>query len=161
MMTVRPLTVRELPLCEGFAREFYAEKQIPGAFDMQKFLNTWTFFLTTYHAAVFTLWRDETLIGGLGATITPDLYDGRLTATELFWFVTKEERKGSGAWLLVEAFEAWALEQHAVELRLAFLLTDMADQENPLRLLPIYKRKKYRPADVTCIKTLGGSPCPL
>ena len=49
---------------------------------------------------------DQDLIGGLGVLPVPDVYDGRVTATELFWYLAPEHRHGTGAMRLLKAFEA-------------------------------------------------------
>ena len=45
---VRALALHELPLCEPLAQAFYAEKGVPGHCSMEKFIQTWTLFLTQY-----------------------------------------------------------------------------------------------------------------
>jgi hypothetical protein len=154
-ITIRKLTVDELPRCESFARAFYVEKQIPGAFTMDRFLATWTHFLTSAESALFGLWVEGELVGGLGALITPDLYDGRMTATELFWYVTPEARNGLHAWKLVEAFEAWGEAHYVDEYRLTHILLPGEDPST-VRLAPLYKRKKYRAIEVNYLKRARG-----
>lgn len=153
--TIRPLTVEELPLCEQFALEFHEETQLPGRFSLSVFLANWTRFLSGYPAVLLSLWHGEALVGGLGAMVVPDLSDGRLTATELFWYVTKDARKGRDAWKLVEAFEAWGAEKQVEEYRLVHLLLPGEDPAT-VRLAPIYKRKGYRPLEVGYTKSAKG-----
>ncbi len=152
---VRALALHELPLCEPFAQAFYTEKGVPGHCSMEKFIQTWTLFLTQYPSILFGLWSQGALVGGLGGLITPDLYDGRLTATEMFWYVTPDARQGRNAWTLVDAFETWGKDHGAVECRLAFLLLGWVQQANPMRLLPLYQRRGYQAVDLGCIKTFG------
>jgi len=152
---IRPLTVEELPLCERFALEFHEEKQLPGRFDMTVFLTNWTRFLTDHPAVLLSLWHGETLVGGLGAMVVPDLSDGRLTATELFWYVTKEGRKGLDAWKLVEAFESWGDLHQVEEYRLSHILLPGEDPAT-VRLAPLYRRKRYRALDVGYMKSAKG-----
>lgn len=155
VITFRRLTVDELPLCEPFAKEFYEEKLLPGAFDPERFLRTWTTFLTTQTAAIFTMWHDETLVGGLGAIILPDLNDGRMTATEMFWYVTKEARQGLDAWKLVEQFEDWGEEHLVDEYRMTHILLPNEDPAT-VRLAPMYRRKKYTAIEVNYRKRARG-----
>lgn len=159
-MIVTHLTVAQLHLCEPFARGFYAEKQLPGVFSMDVFLKNWTLFLTTYPATILTLWEGPELLGGLGAMITPDLFDGHMAATELFWYMKPDARHGLGAFKLVDAFEAWGNSKGATEFRIAHMLMPGEDPAK-VRLAPIYKRRKYRALEVSYIKSnAGGSPCP-
>lgn len=150
-LTVRPLTVAELPLCESFALGFHAEKQLPGAFAMDVFLRNWTLFLTQYPSVILTLWKGEELLGGLGAMVMPDLSDGRLTATEMFWYVRPEARHGRGAFALVYAFEDWGASKGAVEFRIVHMLLPGEDPAT-VRLAPIYKRWGYRALEVSYVK---------
>lgn len=156
-LTIRALTVDELPLCEPFARGFYQEKQLPGEFSMDVFLKNWTLFLTSYPATLLTLWEGKDLLGGLGAMVTPDLFDGHLAATELFWYLKPEARHGLGAFQLVDAFEAWGHEHGAVEFRLAHMLMPGEDPAT-VRLAPIYRRRKYRALEVSYIKANRSRP---
>lgn len=150
--TIRPLTVEELPLCEPFAKEFHEEKQLPGHLDMAVFLRNWTVFLTNHPAVMLSLWHGERLVGGLGAMVVPDLSDGRLTATEMFWYVTKDARKGRDAWKLLEAFEQWG-DLHGVdEYRLTHILLPEEDPAT-VRLARIYTRKGYRALEVNYVKS--------
>ncbi len=160
-LTIRHLTIDELPLCEPFARGFFEEKKLPGTFSMDVFTQNWTAFLTKYPATILTLWRDTELLGGLGAMLTPDLFDGRLTATEMFWYMKPSARHGLGAFKLVDEFEAWGNRKGAVEFRLAHMLMPGEDPAH-VKLAPIYKRRKYRALEVSYIKSnAGGPPCPL
>lgn len=157
-LTIRPLTIDELPLCESFARGFFEEKQLPGTFSMDVFIRNWTAFLTQYQATILTLWDGAELLGGLGAMVTPDLFDGRLTATEMFWYMKPSARHGLGAFQLVDAFEAWGNRMGVAEFRLAHMLMPGEDPAT-IRLAPIYRRRKYRALDVSYIKPNGGVPC--
>ena len=150
--TVRALELTELPLCESFAREFHAEKKLPGVFKPEVFLKNWTEFLTRYEAIIFTLWYDAKLVGGLGAMITPDLSDGRRTASEMFWYVTREARNGLDPWKLVDRFEFWGEIMDVDEYRLTHLLMPGEDPAH-VRLAPLYKRRKYTPLEVGYYKT--------
>lgn len=152
---IRPLTLTDYDACVPFAKEFYAEKQIPGQFDANRFLPTWATFLSKSDAVILGLFHDERLVGGLGAVITPDLYDGRLTATEMFWYVTKDARVGLDAWKLVDAFEAWGEAHYVDEYRMTHILLPGEDPST-VRLAPLYKRKKYRPIEVNYIKRARG-----
>lgn len=118
---IRPLTIDELPLCVPHGAAFHREMGLPGTFIPDIWLENWRAFLERYRAVVLGLWDGEMLVGGLGALITPDLSDGRMSATEMFWFVDSAHRKGRGAIKLVKTFEAWAAAEGAVETRMCHM----------------------------------------
>lgn len=121
--TIRPLSVHELHRCVPFGEAFHTEMKIPGKFIGQKFVDSWIAFFASFPATILLLQKDELIIGGIGGIVTPDPYDGRLCAQEMFWFVDKAHRGGSGAARLVDAFEDWAWSKDAVEVRVARMMT--------------------------------------
>lgn len=144
---VRPVTIAQLPLCVEHARAFHVEKQLPGELIPAVFLKNWETFLRSYPAVVLGLWVGDDIAGALAAMITPDLSDGRMTVTEMFWYQRPEYRLGLDAFKLIDAFEAWGHEQGAVEFRLMHMLMPNEDPAT-VRLAPIYRRRKYRPLEV-------------
>lgn len=149
--TIRPLTLEELPRCVYSARAFHAEKQLPGKLVPDVFLKNWTTFLTSCTAVILGLFHEDKLVGGIGGMITPDLSDGRIAATEMFWYMLPEHRGGMNAFKLIDAFEAWAHEQGAEEFRMVHMLEPDEDPST-VSLGPIYKRRKYRPLEVAYYK---------
>lgn len=151
VVTIRPLTVAELPRCEPLARAFFAEKHLHGVFSMPVFTHNWTLFLTTpgYDAVIFGLFCGEELTGVLGALMAPDVNTGMAAATELFWFVDVAHRRGSGAFRLIRAFESWSRAHAASECRMSNILGGEGD-----RLPKIYERLGYRPFETAHIKVL-------
>lgn len=145
--SVRALTIEELPICVEHAKAFHIEKQLPGSLVPDVFLKNWTSFLTNYPSVVLGLWIEGEIAGALAALVTPDLSDGRITATEMFWYQRPEYRSGLNAFKLIDAFEDWGHEQGAVEFRLMHMLMPNEDPAT-VRLAPIYKRRKYRPLEV-------------
>lgn len=150
-MHIRPLTIEELPQCIPFGQAFHQEMQLPGRFLPEEFLKNWTFFLQHYTAVILTLWKDETLAGGLGGMVTPDLLDGRLLATEFFWFMDPAHRTGTGAIRLLHAYEAWAKEKGATEVRMVHLVGNHDDQ-----LGRIYQKLGYGLIELNYRKPLDG-----
>lgn len=148
MLTVRPLTIEELPLCEPFGRAFHAEKQVPGAFAIEPFVKNWTLYLTQCKAVLLGLWDGDKLVGGLGGMVVPDLTTAVPTATEFFLFIDPAHRKGGGFIRLVDQFRAFGKANGAVRLRMALLLKDGEDPFAP-RLGNVYRRLwKLRPVEV-------------
>lgn len=126
MTEIRPLKPHEIHLCVPFGEAFHAELKLAGQFIPQCFVDNWLTFLASYPAVIFGLWKDGQLCGGLGGMIAPDLYDGRLYAQEFFWFIGKAHRSGTGALKLLRAFERWAIDRKAVELRMVHLVGEQA-----------------------------------
>jgi GNAT superfamily N-acetyltransferase len=148
---IRPLAPAEYPLMVPMGQRFHAEMQLPGAFIPEVFLKNWQAYTASgFTAVVLSLWKGPVLAGGFGAMLCPDLLDGRLTATEFFWFMDPEHRFGMGAIRLIRAFEAWAAEHGAVEARIAHLARHNAEQ-----LQRIYTKLGYAPLDVSYVKALS------
>lgn len=119
--TIRPLRADELPQCCVHGKAFHAEFQLAGEFIPDVFLRNWRMFYDRGLGCVFALWHDDHLVGGLGGLLAPDLFDDRLCAHEIFWFIDRAYRQGRGALRLLDAYETWAFEHGAVEVRLVYL----------------------------------------
>lgn len=149
---IRPLTLLEIPLCVPMGQRFHAELEVPGRFDPDVFIKTWTTFLTSYPSVILGWWKDEELVGGIGGLMTPDLFDGRVTATEMFWFVDATHRGGTGSIKLIRAFEEWASTQGAVEARLCYL--HHRDAETDTQFRRVYDRLGYTALETSYLKPL-------
>lgn len=146
-MTIRPLTIEELPLCVPYGEQFHREKHVPGDFHPEIFVKNWTLFLNSGLGAIFGLWKDEELIGGLGCYLSPDITTGELVANEFFWFVRDEDRKGSWPLRLVYAYKDWGKAHGAVRWRMVHLL--MANETpSTVKLSHFYRRLGLRPIEV-------------
>lgn len=154
--TIRCLAPWEIDLCIPCGHAFYREMGLIGAFVPAVFVQTWQTLFRTIPSDILSLWHDETLIGAFGVTLLPDLMDGRLTATEMFWYIDPAHRKGTGALRLLRAFEDWADEHHAVECRLTHLLTAGEQTGDPteVALARVYRRLGYAPTEVSWHKAL-------
>jgi hypothetical protein len=141
------MTVKELPLCLPFGEAFMQEKHIPGVFNPDVFLKNWTTFLTSYPAAIFGLWKDEQLIGGIGGMIHPDLNTGQRIAVEFFWYVGHEHRHTIGSIKLVRRWKRWAKENGAVRWRMIHLL-DVDETASSVKLASFYEKQGLRPIEV-------------
>lgn len=118
---IRALTCEELPLCIDHGKAFHAEFHLDGQFIPEVFLRNWTHFYDRKIGVVLSLWDDHQLIGGLGGLLAPDLFDDRLCANEIFWFVSNPYRTGRGGIRLLDGYERWAFDNGAVEARLVYL----------------------------------------
>lgn len=153
---LRPLTLEELPRCVPYATAFHEELRLPGQLIPEVFLKNWTTFLTQYPATILSLWKEETLIGGLGAMIVPDLSDGRLCATEMFIFIDKSHRGGSAFFRLLRAYKEWAIAHHAVEVRLSHMEHGEDHAEIDAQFDRLYRKLGYRPLERSYVLPLEG-----
>lgn len=141
-MVIRPLLVEELLQCVSGAEGFHREFHLPGQLIQDVFIQNWTTFLTTMTATILTAWRGDHLLGGLGALVHPDLNDGRLVATEMFWYVKPEARTSMAAVRLLKAFIVWG-ETRAVETRITHMLGGPHDAQ----LDRLYRKLGYVPLE--------------
>lgn len=149
-LSIRPLTVEELPRCESFAQAFHAEYALPGTFSLSSFRCQWEAFLTTpgMAAVILGLFKGGVLIGGFGAMMAPEVNTGRLDANELFWFIEGRHRSGSGALRLLRAFEQWGAAHHAEGFKIVHLLGGPSSEP----LARLYQKLGYRPIEVAYFK---------
>jgi len=143
---IRPAKASDLVVVAEMGREFYSEGRIPGTIVPDVFVANWRSYLSAGCGRIFLAEENEEIVGFLGALLYPDVNDGDLIGTELFWFVEKEHRGRCGM-RLFDAFEKWAIEAGAKRLIMSHLSTLAPD-----KLKKIYKRLGYRKADVSYVK---------
>lgn len=148
-MEIRPLKMHEVILCVPFGQKFHTELKLAGTFIPDVFVNNWLSFLSSYPSVILSLWHEEQLVGGLGGMITPDLNDLRPCAQEFFWFVDPAHRVGTGAIRLLKAFEAWATEKQAVEIRMVHMISPQDAQ-----LERVYHKLGYTRVEICYRKSL-------
>lgn len=138
-LSIRPLTIQELPLCVPFGPAFMKEYDLPGVFNPDVFLKNWAYFLQSLTAVLYGLWDDERLIGGIGGIVHPDLNTGDLHAVECFWYVGPIYRNTFMAGRLPLTFKKWGKHQGAVRWKMIHLL---AEDEDPstVKLAGFYER---------------------
>lgn len=95
--------------------------------------------------AMFALYKDDMMVGGLGCIKAPDLHEGVLTAIETFWLVLPDHR-GKGL-LLLNAFEKWADENQCVNKAMIYMSDSF-----PESLAKLYKKKGYKLAEYHFVK---------
>ncbi len=145
-LTIRPLIIAEISQCVDGAVLFHREFNMPGTLVPAVFTRNWTAFLTTMTARIFSAWRGPDLVGGLGALAHPDLNDGRIVATEMFWFVMPHERERPGSMTavrLLKTFMQWG-DAQAVETRLAHMMGGAHDAQ----LDRLYRKLGYKPLEM-------------
>jgi hypothetical protein len=137
-LSIRPLTIDELPLCVAFGRQFFEEFHLRGVFNPAHFLTTWSGFFWSVPSVVLGLYRDDELVGGMGAIVSPDMFTGDQVATELFWYIGESHRAGTGALRLLGAFEEWGRRQSVDELRISHFKMKNGD-----KLQKLYEHRGY------------------
>ena len=144
---IREASLDDLPRLTPMALEFYSQSRFLRDFDADRFAKCWTGLLTLGTGVIFLL-GDEDISGMLGGVIYPDLYSGRLIATEFFWYVRLGSR-GQGM-QLYQAFEQYARDRGCEEIRMVHLLDSM-----PEKLNRVYRRLVYVPSEVHYVKELN------
>lgn len=147
---VRHLSKEELPLCIPHGLAFHKEFKLPGKFVPDVFLRNWNAFYDQHQGTVISYWNDRELIGGLGGFIFRDLFDDRVVATEIFWFVDAAHRNRSAGFRLLKAYESWAFGQGAVETRVLYLVGGEHDEQ----LGRLYQKLGYKQIEIGWAKPL-------
>lgn len=106
------LATEELPQIKDFGRAFYAETQMPGGFDADRFVTLWTYLIEQKMGAILVArTKAGAMTGWLGCMTAPDIYDGDATALECFIYVLPAARGGMTFFRLLRAYEQWATAQ--------------------------------------------------
>jgi len=148
-MIVRQATIDDLPKLEPLAREFYSSSRFLKDFDIERFSSVWASWMNLGVGAIYLLLPDESgpIAGCLGAYVYPEPYSGSIVATEFFWYVSRDHR-GHGLDLYY-AFEEWARERGASQIRMAHLCDLM-----PEGMKVLYGELGMEPIETTYAKDL-------
>jgi hypothetical protein len=144
---IRTATKADLPRLNDGAQEFYASSRFLSGFDLKRFCSVWESWIGNGIGTIFLLDDGEKIQGALGGLLYPDAYSPSLVATEMFWFV-REDSRGKGL-ELYRAFEGWAKEKQADQIRMVHLLDSM-----PEKLEIVYKRLGFVPAETHYVKEI-------
>lgn len=150
MSAVREATVHDLPMLARHGGEFFAEGGLPGRFDGLVFAQNWRRILESGLGTIFISTADGDLAGALGAIVFPDVNDGLLVGTEMFWFVRMPYRGGLLAARLLAHYEAWAAGRGCARVGMVHLERIM-----PEKLAHLYERRGYEKTETHYFKTLA------
>jgi hypothetical protein len=128
---------------------FFSECKLPGEFDLAVFRHNWSLMLAGNFGAMWFLQKDGVTVGALGALLFPDINDGKLIATETFWYVLPKHRLGIEAMKLLFSFEKWAMDRKAVRVIMVHLKNQLSE-----RLHGFYIARGYEETEVTYVKRL-------
>lgn len=119
MINIRQAALDDLPQLAWFGGMFKIENGTPGVFSEERFIKTWTAFITGLNGIIFMAEDIETNepCGAISGFIAPDLYTLRTVAQECFWYTTIPHRATRLGLRLFDRFEMWAGEQHADIIR--------------------------------------------
>lgn len=143
--SIRQIGIDEIENLSEIAQSFFSESKFLQDFDMSIFATCWTQFISSEIGVVFVCEEDGKFVGTLGGFKFPDPCNGKLMATEMFWFVLPEYR-GRGKELLVE-FEDWAKENKCERIIMVHLKDVM-----PEIVKNIYIKKGYIEMETHYIK---------
>ncbi len=147
-MTIRPLTIAELPLLEDGAKEFYASSSVLRKFDIGQFCGFWSKIMESGLGVIIGLYDGPLVCGAISGIMYPDPNSGELTMTECFWFV-RPGMRGGGLGLL-RFLERFSREHKCVQLRMVHLVDSM-----PERLTTLYRRLGYKPIETHYAKDIA------
>jgi len=141
---IRKATIEDLPKMINLAEEFYASSEFLDRFDLNVFVSNWANFI---NIGIGVIWILNNFDGCLGAIKYPDVNNGKLVATEFFWFVSLGKRK-EGIKLLIE-FEKWAKDEGCKRIIMGYLKDLM-----PEKIESFYKKMGYRAMETNYIKEI-------
>lgn len=149
MSEITKLTLADLdcPLTRAalnvLGHAFVAEAKYPAQFETNNFFEQWK-ALTSTGIGEFWVARDGSrIVGAIGILFVNDLFSGLSSATEIFWFVSKEARNGGRIGIgLFNQFEK-RCDERGVRLRQMAHISGLND--DPLSRL--YARRGYVSAE--------------
>lgn len=143
--TIRKATEDDLLSLMLLAKEFSKEAPETHKWDKDKTYQFLKSALTNDNTEIFVIDRDGDLLGSLVAIVTQMYMSNKVVATELAWFVSKDERGTPSSVKLIKTFESWAKSIGANYVVMADL-PEVAD------LGSLYLRLGYGPSETSYIK---------
>ena len=144
-ITIRIMAVEEIERLYPIADSFFKASEFSSDFNPEHFKARWTAFISNGYGVIFVIEKNEEVVGCLGALKYSDPNNGKIMATEMFWFVLPEHR-GKGT-LLLDAFEIWAHREGCQSLIMVYLTDSM-----PEKVKNIYENRGFRPMEVHYVK---------
>lgn len=114
-MKVTVLQRNQLPFLTPIGLAFTKEVG-RAAFDVVTFEAYWKSLLESGLGEIYAIWENSRVVATLGASFSPDMFSGRPTASELFWYVLPEFRKTGAGLMLLDHFEERAKERGCEEI---------------------------------------------
>lgn len=137
---IEPVTVEMIDsIADDLGRSFYMECDLPGGFKLEVFRHNWSVLLKANIGVMWKLTIDDVAAGFLGGILLPDINDGEMVASEMFWYVHPAYRKTMWGLRLFSTFERWAKDIGAKRITMVHLMTASGESIGKL-----YSRKGYR-----------------
>ena len=141
----RVLTVPEVPLLVPLGQEFFSASGLPGVFNPEHFVKTWSTLIELELGIVQGVFRGGELLGAAGFILTADINTGAPNASESFFYVRPQFR-GVGHRLFLET-EKNLKARGAATIFMVNLINSSADGH-----ARYYQRMGYRPLENVFIK---------
>lgn len=148
-MQITRLLPDQIEAMRPLAREFYAEGNLPGVLDEDRFLNAWAGFVGSGLGVVIAAWDGDELIGVIGGIKAPSVMTGDTELIEQFWFMSKSARGGGIGKALKDRFEVEAKNEGAVRVIMVHLNDEVGE-----KLAGVYVRSGYRPLETHYVKEI-------
>ena len=127
--------------------DFWREGNLPGGFNPDVFVRTWSALIDLGFGRVLVLKRGAQVVGALGFFIVSDPNDGAKVMQEAFWFVHPSAR-GAGLRLLLKYEEA-ARELGAKRISMAHI-NGLMDG----KLAKLFEKRGYRAVETHYWRTI-------
>lgn len=135
---MKRITPETLPKLFPIGHEFCAAASHPGGFCESHFVHVWRILLSYDLGVVFYEEENGVVTGILGCSFTKDMFSGRETAAESFWWVSPHKRGGSLALRLLKAFENEAVARKCEKIVMVTL-----EALSPESVSKIFTRRGY------------------
>lgn len=142
---IRQLTADEVPLTLEGAHEFYTASKMPGVFNDDVYIKTWSSIIASNRGTILIDVEGDKIIGAIAGVLSPNMFTGDMMAIECFWFVFPEHR-GHGIRLL-KAYEYWAASR---DVKLVCMVHLKGLQPESLKAL--YERMGYHEIETNYLK---------
>lgn len=139
MIEIRKLNQSEISLCLEIGRSFFEEGGLPGKFNEDVFISSWSEWIILGTGAIHAAFNGDELTGIIGGLAYNDSNTGDKTATEMFWYVNEEHRSSGVGIKLLESFESWSKRCGAKNIIMVHL-HDLMDE----RLCALYTTRGYK-----------------
>lgn len=128
---------------------FFEECKVPGTFQFSIWYNSWKNLLKANYGVMWKLEVSDNIVGALGGIVAPDLNDGELTGTEMFWYVLPEFKSTIGTIRLLETFEKWARDIGCKRIHISHLLLPNSEKFDNF-----IEKRGFKMVEVLYVKTL-------
>jgi len=147
---LRHLYPDEVSLCLEGGRLFLEEAGFHGKFKPSHFEPHMRELVQSGHGTIIGSFGSLGIEGALAAVTYQELFTGDKVATELWWFMLPQHRRGSGAIRMIREYEKWAKTAGCVRANMVHL-----ESLQPERLSKLYQSLGYTPLERGYSKSLN------